>query len=106
MTYTTNNAQWQFFVVGGNADGTENGRIYFYRNFGTNAEFLYDYGTSSTNWSDWNVSYWTSNTQLVLTANTYTVGDTQTERVGIANAAAMHALGFDGSKLFTGVKIL
>lgn len=106
MTYSADNSEYMFFVVGGNVDGTEPGRIYFYRSPTANANYLYDYGTSSLNWSTWDVSYWTSDTRLVLSSSAFPLADYQTAHVDVSTVADLHTLGFDGSKLFDGVKIL
>lgn len=101
MTYTRSNSQVSFFVVGGNADGTESGRIYLYQS----GPYLYDYATSNTKWCSWNRSYWTDETRLVLTASSYNVSD-DVSYFGFTDLAEVVSVGCAGNKLFDGVKIL
>lgn len=101
MTYTRNHMSLAFFVVGGNADGTESGRVYAYQS----GSYLFDYATSNTKWCSWTESYWTGDTRLVLSPTSYNVSD-DVSYLGFTEVPHMVEVGVAGNKLFNGVKIL
>lgn len=105
MTYTAKTYSGYvlgFFVVGGNADGTESGRIYAYLKY-SGVDYLYDSAQSTSNFMKWVKSTWTSST--IIQYNGAGVQMDATD-YGFTDRASLRTAGCDGSILFDGVKIL
>lgn len=96
----------RFFIVGGNADGSESGRVYLYRYSSSNYYLnVNSSGSGVTNYLyKWTLTNWINNT-VISTVGTSPATLTPSD-FGLSSAQEISDLGFDGSILFESVKVL